>query len=52
MSDAIRIAPATRADADAMRALVVAAYGHFVERMGKEPGPCAPMPPSSPPRAT
>ncbi len=39
MTEAIRIVPAAPADAEAIRALVVAAYGHYVERMGKEPGP-------------
>jgi ribosomal protein S18 acetylase RimI-like enzyme len=31
--------PATPADADAVAALVDAAYGHYVERIGMRPGP-------------
>jgi ribosomal protein S18 acetylase RimI-like enzyme len=31
--------PATPADADAVAALVDAAYGHYVERIGRPPGP-------------
>jgi ribosomal protein S18 acetylase RimI-like enzyme len=31
--------PATAADADAVAALVADAYGHYVERIGRPPGP-------------
>ena len=39
MPDALRIRPATAADAQAIGALVEAAYGHYVERIGKRPAP-------------
>jgi GNAT superfamily N-acetyltransferase len=35
----MRIRPATSSDADAVRALVLDAYGHYVERIGMQPGP-------------
>jgi ribosomal protein S18 acetylase RimI-like enzyme len=34
-----RLRPATAADADAVTALVNAAYEHYVERIGRPPGP-------------
>ena len=38
MADSL-LRPATPADADAVAALVDAAYGHYVERIGRLPGP-------------
>jgi ribosomal protein S18 acetylase RimI-like enzyme len=35
----VRLRPATDADAPRLTALVQAAYGHYVERMGRPPGP-------------
>ena len=35
----MRLRPATDADAPRLTALVQAAYGHYVERMGRPPGP-------------
>jgi N-acetylglutamate synthase-like GNAT family acetyltransferase len=37
--DALRIRPATLADAPAIGSLVEEAYGHYVERIGKRPAP-------------
>ena len=35
----VRLRPATDPDAPRLTALVEAAYGHYVERMGRPPGP-------------
>ena len=39
MSHEISLRAATAADAGAVKACVVAAYSHYIERMGKPPGP-------------
>jgi N-acetylglutamate synthase-like GNAT family acetyltransferase len=35
----VRVRPATAADVDAVRDLTLAAYGHYVDRIGRRPAP-------------